>query len=81
MWKRMLIKLVVGFVASVDWDAVLCKLLARLEAEIKEQLGVNVGLAGLDRNRLINGFEEVLSEHLGWNFDLNKDGQVGDGEE
>jgi hypothetical protein len=79
MWRKIAIALVYRLLASVDWDALLCRLLARLEAEIKEQLGVTVGLAQLDRQKLLIGFEEIAANTLGINLDLNNDGVVGDG--
>lgn len=79
MWRKIAIALVYRLLASVDWDALLCRLLARLEAEIKEQLGVTVGLAQLDRTKLLNAFEEIVSDTLKINVDLSGDGVVGDG--
>ena len=81
MWQKLVWKLFIRALVAINVKKLLLKLLLRLAVEIKEQTGLIVYVEKLDLDRVINGFEEVLSDYFGVNVDINGDGQTGDGKE
>jgi len=81
MWNRLIVKIVLAFLGSIDWVAIARKILERMNDEVREQLGVSVDLNRLDLNRLFAILEEVLNDYCKMSLDLNKDGVIGDGKE
>jgi len=81
MWNRLIVKIVLAFLGSIDWVAIARKILERMNDEVREQLGVSVDLNRLDLNRLFAILEEVLNDYCKMSLDLNKDGKIGDGKE
>jgi len=81
MWNRLIVKIVLAFLGSIDWVAIARKILERMSDEVREQLGVSVDLNRLDLNRLFAILEEVLNDYCKMSLDLNKDGKIGDGKE
>ena len=81
MWNRLIVKIVLAFLGSIDWVAIARKILERMSDEVREQLGVSVDLNRLDLNRLFAILEEVLNDYCKMSLDLNRDGVIGDGKE
>lgn len=79
MWNKLIIRVVLAFLGTVDWVGIARRILGKMSAEVDDQLGVKVDLNRLDLDRLFAMIEEVLSDHCKVNLDLNKDGKVGDG--
>lgn len=79
MWNKILLRVVLAFLGTIDWVGIARRILEKMNGEVQEQLGVTVDLTRLDLNRLFGLVEEVLSDYCKLNLDLNKDGKVGDG--
>jgi hypothetical protein len=79
MWNKLIIRVVLAFLGTVDWVGIARRILGKMSAEVDDQLGVKVDLNRLDLNRLFAMIEEVLSDYCKINIDLNKDGKIGDG--
>jgi len=76
-WQILLLKAL----QAVPWETLLLKLLLKIAAVINEETGISIDVLKLDRGKLINALEEVLSDLLNLDLDINNDGQVGDGKE
>lgn len=81
MWNRLIVKIVLGFLGSIDWIRIARRILEKMSGEVREQLGVSVDLNRLDLDRLFGLIEEVLNDYCKLSLDLNKDGVIGDGKE
>jgi hypothetical protein len=81
MWNKLIVRIVLAFLGSIDWVAIARRILERMSGEVDEQLGVSVDLNRLDLNRLFGMIEEVLNDYCKLSLDLNKDGVIGDGKE
>lgn len=81
MFKKLIVRLALSLLSSIDWIAIARKILERMSGEVREQLGVSVDLNRLDLNRLFVMLEEVLNDYCKLSIDLNKDGVIGDGKE
>jgi len=81
MWKKLAWVLVTKVVLSVDWNAVLDRILKRMSALVDDKLGVTVDLSKLEAKDVLAIVEEVLDDCLDIHADLNKDGVIGDGKE
>ncbi len=81
MWNKLIIKVALSILSTIDWVGIVRRILGKMSAEVDEQLHVKVDLNQLDLNRLFGIIEEVLSDYCKLNLDLNKDGQIGDGKE
>ena len=81
MFKKIIIRIVLGFLGSIDWVAIARRILERMSGEVQDQLGVSVDLNRLDLDRLMAMIEEVLNDYCKLSIDLNKDGVIGDGKE
>ena len=81
MWNKLILRVVLAFLGSIDWVAIARRILERMSGEVNEQLGVSVDLNRLDLNRLFGIIEEVLNDYCKLSIDLNKDGVIGDGKE
>ena len=81
MWNKLIVRIVLAFLGSIDWIAIARRILGKMSAEVDDQLGVKVDLNRLDLNRLFAMIEEVLEDYCKIRIDLNKDGVIGDGKE
>jgi hypothetical protein len=81
MWNKLIVRIVLAFLGSIDWVAIARRILEKMSGEVREQLGVTVDLNRLDLNRLFGMIEEVLNDYCKLSLDLNKDGVIGDGKE
>ena len=79
MWNKLILRIVLAFLGSIDWIAIARRILGKMSAEVDDQLGVKVDLNRLDLDRLFAMIEEVLSDYCKLSIDLNKDGVIGDG--
>ena len=79
MWNKLIVRIVLAFLGTIDWVAIARRILGKMSAEVDEQLNVRVDLNRLDLDRLCAMIEEVLSDYCKINIDLNKDGKIGDG--
>ena len=79
MWNKLIIRIVLAFLGTIDWVAIARRILGKMSDEVDEQLGVKVDLNRLDLDRLFAMIEEVLSDYCKIQIDLNKDGKIGDG--
>jgi hypothetical protein len=76
MWNKLIIRIVLAFLGTIDWVAIARRILGKMSDEVDEQLSVRVDLNRLDLDRLFAMIEEVLSDYCKINIDLNKDGKV-----
>jgi len=81
MWNKIILRVVLAFIGTIDWIAIARRILGKMSAEVDDQLGVKVDLNRLDLDRLFAMIEEVLSDYCKLALDLNKDGKIGDGQE
>jgi hypothetical protein len=81
MWNKLIVRIVLAFLGSIDWVAIARRILEKMSGEVREQLGVTVDLNRLDLNRLFGMIEEVLNDYCKLSLDLNNDGKIGDGKE
>ena len=81
MWNRLIVKIVLAFLGTVDWIGIARRILERMSGEVREQLGVSVDLNRLDLDRLFAMIEEVLNDYCKLSIDLNKDGVIGNDKE
>jgi hypothetical protein len=79
MWNKLIIRIVLAFLGTIDWVAISRRILGKMSDEVDEKLGVKVDLNRLDLDRLFAMIEEVLSDYCKIQIDLNKDGKIGDG--
>ena len=79
MWNKLIVRIVLAFLGTIDWVAIARRILGKMSAEVDEQLNVRVDLNRLDLDRLFAMIEEVLEDYCKIRIDLNKDGKIGDG--
>ena len=81
MWNRLIVKIVLAFLGSIDWIGIARRILEKMSGEVRDELGVSVDLNRLDLDRLFAMIEEVLEDYCKIRIDLNGDGVIGDGKE
>ena len=79
MWNKLIVRIVLAFLGSIDWVAIARRILEKMSGEVKEELGVSVDLNRLDLDRLFAMVEGVLEDYCKIRIDLNGDGIIGDG--
>jgi hypothetical protein len=77
MWNKLIVRIVLAFLGSIDWVAIARRILERMSGEVDEQLGVSVDLNRLDLDRLFAMIEGVLEDYCKIRIDLNNDGEIG----
>lgn len=80
MWKKIMLKLLISMIASIDINQLMTKIMKRLAEIIKARTGHDIDLSSIDNNELLAMVEEVIANHLGIEVDLNRDGKAGDGQ-
>lgn len=79
MWRKIIWVIAIKGIESIDWDAIINRVLVRMAELVKVKLGVTVNLADLNVKDVQGIIEEILSDVLGIDVDINKDGKIGDG--
>jgi len=74
--KRLLLKLLVGYLDSLEIDEYSEKLLKRIQDIIKEKFDIDIDLVQYNDEILVAA-EEVADEVLKVKIDLNDDGKIG----
>jgi len=78
MWRKIIWVIAIKGIESIDWDAIINRVLVRMAELVKVKLGVTVNLADLNVKDVQGIIEEILSDVLGIDVDINKDGKIGD---
>jgi len=76
MWTKILLRVLAIGVNAVPWERIAEMILNRLAARIRES---SATLETLSPHEFLTLVEEVLSDKLKLNLDLNHDRKVGDG--
>lgn len=75
MWKKIILRIVIGALESIPWEKIAKAVLDRLAEKMRES---GATIESLDPKEFLEDVEKALADNLGIKADLDRDGTAGE---